>query len=87
MKTAARKQREATLRAVTAEFEAGARENIRLFREGEMTEEVIADLRQRERIANLHVWIDSCSSAIERGRRAEAAKADFEAELERVGTE
>jgi len=52
-----------------------------------MTKEVIADLRQRERIANLHVWIDSCSSAIERGRRAEAAKADFEAELERVGTE
>ena len=80
-RTAARRAREVKLRVIRAETEAAARENIRRFESGEMTPEVIEDLRRKEKVANLAEWIKSCDKAIERGRRAAVAKADFEAEL------
>jgi len=38
---------------------------------------VIAELRRRERIANLEWAIETCSKIIERGERAAAARAEL----------
>jgi len=55
--------------------------NLRMFRARELTPETIAELRRKERVADLAEWIKSCDEAIERARQASVAKADFEAEL------
>lgn len=79
-----RKEREATLRERRAVEEAAALEKIRRAQRVPMTPEAIAELRRRERIANLRWSIETCAKIAEHGREAEAAKAEFEAELLRL---
>ena len=80
-RTAARREREAALRARTAEKEAAARAFMARSERGEMTPEVFAELKRRERTANLEWAIKTCSEIVERGNRAAATRAKLQVEL------